>query len=113
MVSATYKWYGEAVKRVVRRAERKGINKVMSNCLEEAKALVPVRTGTLQGSIRMKPAEVKGTAGEGEWGSYQVDYARWVEFGTKFMAARAYLIPSKERNYPYLAYYIREAFRHG
>ena len=77
------KWYGEAIKRKVQVAQRRGINETMAGCLREAKSRVPVRTGLLQGSLRMIPAAVKAGKVVGIWGSFQVDYARVVEFGMR------------------------------
>jgi len=77
------KWYGDAIKKKVQAAQRKGINETMAACLREAKSRVPVRTGLLQGSLRMTPATIRGNQIIGEWGSYQVNYARVVEFGMR------------------------------
>jgi len=57
---------------------------------ETAKQLVPKRTGALAASIRPVPEGV--AAGE--------RYAGFVEFGTRFMPAEAYLGPALEAQAP-------------
>ena len=131
------KWYGEAIKRKVEQAQRQGINATMAACLREAKSRVPVRTGLLQGSLRMVPAKKMGDKIYGLWGSFQVRYAADVEFGTKphviepvnkkalYWAGaphpvkrvhhpgtrpHPYIIPAAEKEYPLLAMRIKMAF---
>lgn len=60
---------------------------------ESARALVPVRTGALRASIR---AERTSTGHAVRAGGGAVDYAAYVEFGTRRMAARPYLRPAVE-----------------
>src|SRR5215831_3193287 len=54
-----------------------------------ARALAPIRTGALRESIQPGPASAHGV--EVEAG---VDYAGYVEFGTRYMPARPYMRPS-------------------
>jgi len=60
----------------------------------DAQAIVPVRTGTLQRSIRF-------WGGEGEYhvGS-RVYYAPYVEYGTSQMGPRPFLAPALAQNVP-------------
>jgi HK97 gp10 family phage protein len=60
---------------------------------KSARALVPVRTGALRASIRAErtPGGYAVRAGGGA-----VDYAAYVEFGTRRMAAQPYLRPALE-----------------
>lgn len=60
--------------------------------VDEAQRIVPVRTGDLLGSIgyyRESQGRFKVVAG--------MFYASFVEYGTRFMAARPYLRPAFER----------------
>lgn len=67
----------------VAEACRDGIDATMGACVTEAKRNVPVRTATLQGSIRFDPAEIKGSEVSGVWGSFDVNYALAVETGNR------------------------------
>lgn len=71
----------------------------------DAKAIVPVRTGTLQRSIHW-------WGGEGEYhvGS-NVHYAPYVEYGTSRMAPRPYLTPALLQNIPLLREALRDLVR--
>ena len=60
----------------------------------DAKALCPVDTGALRGSIK---AEIDGTRATIE---PHKDYAGYVEFGTYKMAPRAYMRPAADINEP-------------
>jgi len=68
----------------------------------DAQAIVPVRTGTLQRSIRF-------WGGEGEYyvGS-RVCYAPDVEYGTSCMAPRPFLTPALVQNVPVFEAALRE-----
>lgn len=62
-----------------------------------AKGAVPVRTGTLRRSIHTTfPSETSAMVGT------DVQYAPHVEFGTRHMGARPYLLPAFERIKPKL-----------
>lgn len=79
---------GETVPEVIDRALEAGVS--------SAKRLVPVDTGTLQGSIAVvEPAHMDGDTVSGSYGT-SVDYALHVEFGTSKMAAQPYLRPSMD-----------------
>ena len=58
--------------------------------VERARARVPVRTGALRASIR------KAGGGRRWIVTATMAYAAFVEFGTRFMAARPYLRPAIE-----------------
>ena len=97
------KWNGKPVIDKVMLATAKGMDSVMAKCVGEAKAIVPKVTTTLQGSIRVGgPTEMKGNELVGVWGSYNVDYAIFVETGTSKMSAQPYLRPAADRFYPTL-----------
>ncbi len=107
---ALREWRGPQVRAKAVAAAAEGIDAVMALCVREAKARVPVRTGTLQGSIELRPARLIGEAVVGFWGSFIVLYALFVEMGTGRMHARPYLRPAADANYPQLARKIQEAF---
>jgi HK97 gp10 family phage protein len=73
----------------------------LDKVVSDAKAIVPVRTGTLQRSIQWWGAE-----GEYHVGS-RVHYAPYVEYGTSRMAPRPYLTPALMQNIPLLRQTLR------
>ena len=74
-------WRGPQVRRAVQRASKRAIDDTMSRAVRDAKNNVPVVTSTLQGSLRIEPAEIKGNVVSGRWGSFDVNYALAVEMG--------------------------------
>jgi HK97 gp10 family phage protein len=101
------KWKGEAVRALVRGAVSAGLEEVASLAVIDAKSNAPFEFGTLQGSIRHDG--VKGAPrAEITWGSFDVNYALYQELGTQRMAARPYLRPAADRNYPKLGPSIRK-----
>lgn len=103
------KWNGKPVIDKTLLAAAKGIDSVMAKCIVMAKVDVPVVTATLQGSIRMEPAQIQGDVLVGKWGSYNVMYAVFVELGTIHMDAQPYLRPAADKYYPTLPGEIRRA----
>lgn len=97
------RWRGDEVRRAVMAAARGGIDETMARAVVEAKRRVPVLTGTLQGSLQMRPARERGGGVVGLWGSFSVQYAVYVEMGTGRMGARPYLRPAADQEYPGLA----------
>jgi HK97 gp10 family phage protein len=66
---------------------------------ERAQAVVPVRTGALRASIKVETPIATDTKPAGMRiviVSANMPYAAFVEFGTRFMAARPYLRPAAE-----------------
>ena len=78
-------WKGDEVLRATVRATELAVNETMALCVDDAKKNVPVRTATLQGSIRLEPAKVDRVRLRvtGEWGSFDVNYALAVETGDR------------------------------
>ena len=103
------KWNDEKIKKKTLDATRLAMDRVMAKCVQESKIMVPVRTATLQGSIRMNPTKVESGDLVGRWGSYNVKYAVFIELGTIHMDAQPYLRPSADKNYPSLPGEIRRA----
>jgi HK97 gp10 family phage protein len=68
-----------------------------------AKQLAPVRTGHLRSSIYAKIQEWVAEIGA------EASYAMFVEFGTRYMAARPYLYPAIQEYLPILEQIILEA----
>ena len=84
----------------------KCMNTVCRDTVARAKELCPVRTGRLRSSIyghvsRNLVMKVGATA----------PYAKFVEFGTRYMAPRAFLTQALLENTPRFAVLIREAIR--
>jgi len=72
----------------MRREIEMELDVVGANMLDLARTLVPVRTGFLRGSIAY---DVRYIALYLSAGAY---YAMWVEYGTRFMAARPFIRPA-------------------
>jgi HK97 gp10 family phage protein len=72
-----------------------------------AKQIVPVDTGRLRSSLasQIGPGPVPEWAEAGT----NVNYARYVEFGTKYMKAQPYLIPAFEQSKPDMDLAVEEA----
>jgi HK97 gp10 family phage protein len=67
--------------------------------LERAQAVVPVRTGALRASIQVAAPSATPTGPAGMRSitvSAGMFYAPFIEFGTRYMAARPYLRPAAE-----------------
>jgi hypothetical protein len=75
-------WQGTNARKAVERAVTRGMLRTMSDCVYFAKGEVPVNYGTLQGSIELRPPYRRGNVFIGIWGSFNVNYALWVEIGT-------------------------------
>jgi HK97 gp10 family phage protein len=73
----------------------------------KAKRIAPVDTGRLRSSIssQVGPGQLPTYAEVGT----NVNYARFVEFGTKNMKAQPYLIPAFEQSKPEIDQNIQEA----
>lgn len=106
-------WQGKAIEHRMVEAAKIGVDGTTAACVQHAKTNHPWtnRSGTLEGSIEMRPAkELAGMVVRGEWGSFMVNYALWLEIGTSKMPAFPYLRPAADSEYPELATRIREAF---
>lgn len=62
-----------------------------------AKRKAPYKTGNLRRSIHIEPRGVSRGAASVEVGT-NVEYAHYLEFGTRYMAARPYLRPALDEN---------------
>jgi HK97 gp10 family phage protein len=102
-------WNAGAVEDHIRDAVRRAIDETTAACVARAKSNHPWknRTGTLEGSIQMRPAQAGPEGIRGEWGSYNVRYALFQEIGTSRMRARPYLRPAAQIEYPRLPDRIR------
>ena len=94
---------GKEVLSAVQNAAKDGIDETMAACVNEAKPNTPVVTGALQGSIRFAPAQVRRNAVEGEWGSFDIDYALAIEAGTGSRPGSFMLRNAADANYPNLS----------
>lgn len=86
----------KAVMQTLTEASRKGITEACLLVQAQAKALTPVDTGKLRDSIDYRVEDDKGQA-VGEVGT-AVDYAEYVEYGTRFQRAQPYLLPAFRQN---------------
>ena len=76
-------WRGDEVLERVIKACRFAIDKTHSEAEDLSKTTVPVVTATLQGSIRLEPAEHRGNEVVGRFGSFDVNYALGIETGDR------------------------------
>lgn len=108
-MASRFNWYGGRVKARTLIATRLAIDQTTAAMVEDAKTSHSFRnvTGTLEGSIQMRPAVLRGMRWIGQFGSWSVNYAIFVELGTRRMAARPYLRPAFDREAPKLAGRIR------
>lgn len=99
-------WEGDQVLSNVAKATQLGIDQTLADCVTGAKSehTFVNRSSNLEGSIRMSPAKVKGTKMIGEWGSWSIEYALYVEI----LEGYAFLRPQADKHYPKLAGRIRE-----
>ena len=100
-------WNGDVIFRKTVEAARTAMDDTMARCVVEAKIRVPTLTTTLQGSIEMRPTRREGELLVGLWGSFQVNYAIYVEVGTSRMSAQPYMRPAADHEYPLLPGRIR------
>jgi len=96
------KWYGDKILKDVHKQNRRLIQCVAHTIERSAKQICPVRTGTLERSIRsvVTPDKAQVVAG-GAQGcapgvASPVEYAGYVELGTSRMSARPYMRPAIE-----------------
>lgn len=101
-------WLGGDVRDRVHDAARQGIDETTAAAVIHAKSNHPWsnQTGTLEGSLQMRPAEVQGDIVRGQWGSFTVLYAIYLELG-----GWAYLRPAADAEYPKLAGRIKAAMQ--
>lgn len=78
------------------------LEKTTDDIVEEARRLVPVRTGFLRSSIyKVKPRQLHFIVGA------FAHYAGYVEFGTSRMHPQPYLYPAIWHKLPLLYYYFK------
>lgn len=107
-------WQGREVEARLDRAIREGINATMAAAVISAKSnhLWRNRTGTLERSIQVAEyaRDVGGGVISGRWGSLDVLYAWYLEFGTSRAAAYPFLRPAADHEYPKLHQRIQRAY---
>lgn len=107
-------WNGEEVQQKMAKAAAFGIDQTMAACVVMSKGqLYPGHGfvfGGLQGSIEMRPAVNQGGGIVGFWGSFIINYARWIEQGGGVFPGYNYLRNSADREYPKLPGRIAKRF---
>lgn len=96
MAEVTVKLSPDA-ERVLKRECQPALEKIGKDIVSDSKRLCPVYTGDLRSTIRQSSkhdGEVTITAGNRELG---IDYALFVEYGTRHMIAQPYLRPAALR----------------
>lgn len=99
-----FAWRGDEFVTAAEEATRLAIDETLMACVTGSKHIVPRITTVLQGSIQMRPARVEGREIVGEWGSYGVRYAIYVETipAINSTGQRPYLRPVADEEYPRL-----------
>lgn len=88
------KWTGHRIPKEVR-AEIKDVTIEMGEKVsQEAKRIVPVRTGALRDSIHVFYECTRGKQDISVGIGTELHYAGYVEYGTRYMSARPYLVPA-------------------
>ena len=82
-----FTWRGEQVKKKIREASKKGLDKTGADCVTTAKIRprMPFMFGFLQGSMQMRPAEERDNKIVMLWGSFEIEYALYQELRKGFM----------------------------
>lgn len=104
------KWNGDQIRNATIEACRQGVNATLADCVLQSQqpGYVPVKSGTLKGSLRFEPAQTSGSRTIGSFGSYDVTYAIWQEIGTRFMLGKQFLRRSADIHFPTLPSRIKE-----
>lgn len=101
---------GDEIAKQIEEATKLAINQTLAACVLLAKTDHPWQnvTGTAEGSIQMREAEVLADGKiRGTWGSFGVLYFIFLELGTSRMAALPALRPAADKEYSGLAARIR------
>lgn len=106
-------WNGDAIRKRIDEAVRKGIDQTTAATVAPAKANTPVRTGRAQGSIQFRPAERRGNRWVGLVGSFNVNYFIWLEIGTRHRKGRHMLRRAADQEFPKLGERIKQNLRGG
>ena len=103
------KWYGDKILRDVNHEVKRAMTKVMASGIQTAKAQHPpnVRTGTYQGSIQLRPVIERAGQKVGFWGSFDVNYAIYLEMGTVYIQEYRPLRNAADQHYPELPGLLR------
>ena len=104
-------WKGDQIKKRLLNAARQGIDETMADCVVEAMKNTPVDTTTLQGSEEFEKAVIRGDVVSGRWGSYDVEYAFYVEVGARGRPGENMLRDAADKEYPKLKKRIAERFK--
>lgn len=115
-MKTSFEWYGDEIKQRMEKAARVGVNATMAEAAAYAKANHEWQnqTGTAERSIRIaQNAKTDGDATYGLWGSVQVGYFQFLEFGTALRKAMPTLRPAARIAYPRLATLIKAAYAGG
>ena len=102
-------WHGDEILKKIGAQTVVAMTAVMASSIRTAKAQHPpnVRTATYQGSIQLRPVIMRGDQLVGFWGSFNVNYAIYLEMGTIFMPEYRPLRNAADQHYPELAHKLR------
>ena len=103
MSSVRLEWNGGEVLTKVRAAALRGIDATTAAGALRAMELAPRDTGHMADTIETQKARQDGDRTVGLMGNWTADYSLWVEVGTRRMAARPFLRPAADSEWPKLA----------
>jgi hypothetical protein len=107
------KWEGDDLVDAVEQAAIIGVDRTLEAAVAHAKANHEWknRTGRAEASIQNVPARRVGDEIVGQFGSYGVDYFRYLELGTSKMEAMPCLRPAEDATFHLLDDFIDDAFK--
>ena len=107
MAGFSFDWRGEIIKAEMERAQQRGLATAAADAVTIMQEVVPRDTGNLANSLRADNPKKEGKGYSIEVGSFTVNYALWVEVGTRRMAAQPYVRPAADKIGPKLGDYIK------
>lgn len=101
-VTRDLEWNGEAIADEIERDVKDAMNDTLDDAVAYAKANHEWknRTGRAEASIQMRPAKKIGNTIRGQFGSYGVNYFKFLELGTSKMKAMPCLRPAEDAIFP-------------
>ena len=84
-------WKARGVLDRVRQGVARGLTHAAVDAIAVAKPAAPYQYGKLRGSIRHNQPRIDGDRVSLLWGSHDVHYAKYQEYGTKYMRGKFFL----------------------
>lgn len=98
----TLKWAGKELGGKIENAVRDAVDETLFAASTDAQQNAPRDTGFMASTIGVTKKAAGDTQIRGEFGNEVADYTLWNEIGTGRMAARPFLRPAADREFPKL-----------